>query len=211
MEEEYIKFAYMLKEDIRERNNAFPYSSGPNPNRGITKINQIDWIRKMIEYIELSATYELRYILKMGEIYEIDFGVNVNSEFSNRHYGVVLVDSGPLNPLVLVCPLKTNHTGGHYRSDVVLGVVKDLSETAQTIAVINQIRSVDKFRILRKNQIGLKRFPINIYEEEKEIQESQPEIKRLSETQLSIVRNAYLNFIKYNGLINPIIESDEND
>ena len=206
----YVKFAYIKKEDMEERDSGPLIIHNPRQFKEIGKTNQLDWLRKMVEYIRLSATYELRYLLKRGEIYEIDFGVNINSEFSNRHYGVVLVDSGPKNPLVLVCPLKTNHTGGHKRSDVVLGIVEDLSENAETIAVVNQVRAIDKFRILRKNQIGLKRLPISIYEEEENIEESYPQVKRLTEKQFLSVRNAYLNFIEYNGKIHPELESDEN-
>ena len=190
MEENYVKFAYLLKEEIWSRDN-IAVIGNQKPFREIGRNNQLEWIRKIIEYNQLSSIYELRYDLRKGEIYEIDFGVNVNSEFSHRHYGVVMVDSGPKNPLVLICPLKTNRTGGHKRSDVVLGVVEDLSEEAETIAVINQVRTIDKFRILRRNQIGLKKLPISIYEEEKTEEISEPLIKRLNDRQFLMVRNAY--------------------
>ena len=210
-EEKFVKFGYIVKDkDMFPTNNASAIAPG-RPFREVGRINQLEWIKKILEYIQLASTYELRYDLKMGEIYEIDFGINVNSEFSNRHYGVVLVDSGPKNPLVMVCPLKTNHSGGHRRSDVVLGVVEDLSETAETIAVINQVRTIDKFRILRKNQIGIKKVPINIYEDDEPEEISEPIVKRLNQKQLIMVRNAFLNFVELNGIMIPAAESDQNN
>ncbi|MCQ2814745.1 MAG: type II toxin-antitoxin system PemK/MazF family toxin [Bacilli bacterium] len=65
--------------------------------------DQLDWMKRQMEYITFSEQYKLRYNLKRGEIYEIDWGLNVNAEFSNRHYGVVLMDSNEFNPLVIVC------------------------------------------------------------------------------------------------------------
>ena len=116
---------------------------------------ELEWIKRQLEYAYFSERFKLRYDLKRGEIYEIDWGLNVNAEFSSRHYGVVLADSNPFNPLVLVCPLKTKHQEAHPRSDIDLGYVDGLNTTNDTLAVANQIRTVDKLRIFTKNAIGL--------------------------------------------------------
>lgn len=115
---------------------------------------QLEWIKHQLEYSSFSEKYKLRTELKKGEIYEIDWGLNVNAEFSSRHYGVVLADSGVCNPLVFVCPLKTNHYGAHPRSDLDLGIIEDLKSTKPTLAIVNQIRSIDKLRIFTKRVIG---------------------------------------------------------
>lgn len=108
---------------------------------------QADWIKRQLEYSIYSMSHKVKYNLKKGDILEIDWGVNVNAEFSNRHYGVVLVDSNEHNPLVLVCPLKSNHNGAHPKSDIDLGMVEGLKYSSSTLAVINQIRMIDKLRI----------------------------------------------------------------
>lgn len=162
------------------------------PLKSIGQREQLDWIKRQIEYYSFAEKYKLRYDLKKGEIYEIDFGINVNSEFSNRHYGVVLKDSSEFNPLVLICPLKTNHSGAHPRSDVDIGYVKDLNSTHSTLAVINQIRAIDKLRIYSKNTIG-KEITNKLAESEKE--ETNNFIPRLSEHQLERIMNAYCNFV----------------
>ena len=197
-QEKNIKFGYVLKKPKIDQQ----YPLGYKPFRDVGKASQLEWLKKTIEYIQLSSIYELRYDLKRGEVYEIDFGVNVNSEFSNRHYAVVLVDSPVLNPLVLVCPLKSNHNGANQRSDVNIGYVNCLGGDKETLAVINQIRTVDKFRILRRNQIGVKRLDMPILERLEEDYEvsSEPTTKRLSDAQLNEINLAYMDFIVNNGV-----------
>lgn len=51
--------------------------------------SQLEWLKRQIEYLTFAETHESQFELKKGEIYEFDWGVNVNTEFSNRHYGVV--------------------------------------------------------------------------------------------------------------------------
>ena len=114
----------------------------------------LDWIKRQLEYATFSNEFKLRMDVKKGEIYEIDWGINVNAEFSNRHYGVVLRDSNEFDPLVLVCPLKTNKKGAHPASDIDLGCIKELETSHRTLAVINQTRTIDKMRIYSKNAIS---------------------------------------------------------
>ena len=117
--------------------------------------NQLDWIKRQLEYADYSEKYALRFDLKRGEIYEIDWGINVNAEFSNRHFGVVMVDSDSRNPLVTVCPLKSRHSSHiNPKSDVDLGYIPELGTENSTIAVVNQIRAIDKLRLYLRRAIG---------------------------------------------------------
>ena len=152
--------------------------------------DQLDWIKRQLEYSSFSEKYMLRYDLKRGEIYEFDWGINVNAEFSNRHYGVVLADSDIFNPLVTVCPLKSNHNGPHPKSDIDLGIVKDLSTTNTTIAVINQIRTIDKLRIYMKRAIGRK-----IDQLKEDIFEEENIIMRLENGKLEMIIEAYKSYL----------------
>lgn len=133
---------------------------------------QLEWVKRQLEYISFSETYEPSLELKRGDIYEFDWGVNVNCEFSNRHYGVVLQDSKPQNPLVIICPLKTNRFGANPSSDVNLGIISDLSIERETLAVINQIRSLDKMRVYIRpiiNGIVEKKLPFRLTQEQIEV------------------------------------------
>lgn len=114
-----------------------------------------EWFRREQEYFDFSRKYETSYDLKKGEIYEFDWGMNVNAEFSGRHYGVVLRDSPANNPLVLVCPLKTNHKVKiNFNSDYFVGHIEGLPKQVESVAVMNQVRTMDKMRIYTRCAIG---------------------------------------------------------
>ena len=149
---------------------------------------QLDWIKRQLEYSEFSNEYKLKIACKKGEIFEFDWGINVNAEFSNRHYGVVLRDSGEHEPLVLVCPLKTNRYGAHPASDIDLGNVEALQSDSKTLAVVNQTRMLDKMRIFTRTSIG-----------DSEIFNSK--IPTLSEEKVHLILTAYLNFINGKNLL----------
>lgn len=114
-----------------------------------------EWIHREQEYFSFSKKFETSYDLKKGEIYEFDWGMNVNAEFSGRHYGVVLRDSPANNPLVLVCPLKTNHKVKiNFNSDYYVGHINGLPRQVESVAVMNQVRTMDKMRIYTRLAIG---------------------------------------------------------
>lgn len=165
------------------------YIDRPYPAKMTGRKEELDWIRRQLEYVTFAQRYKLRYDLKRGDIVELDWGLNVNAEFSNRHYGVVLVDSCVYNPLVTVCPLKTNKTGAHPQSDVDLGYIECLQSTHRTLAVINQIRSVDKLRIYTKNCIG--EADVGLRENE----EGGKAIHRLENEKVELILQAYMNYL----------------
>jgi len=141
-----------------------PYRMRTYQNRYTVMNNlkaQLEWVKRQIEYIAIAESYKVCYRLNRGEVFEFDWGVNVNAEFSYRHYGVVLKDSAENNPLVLVCPLKSCRVGEGYPGDVNLGVIPELVTERESIAVIDQIRSLDKLR-LNVNPIINDRMTANV-------------------------------------------------
>lgn len=176
-----------------ERNYSYDYGSKVAIKQSGMR-EQLDWIKRQLEYVSFSEQYYLRYDLKKGEIYEFDWGINVNAEFSNRHYGVVLVDSDIFNPLVTVCPLKTNHGSCNKKSDVDLGNVECLRTSRHTIAVINQIRTIDKLRLYMKRAIGLADSNPIIEKTESE----KRTINRLEDDKLNMIINAYKDYLSGN-------------
>ena len=152
---------------------------------------QLEWIKRQLEYASFSEKYSLRYSLKKGEIYEIDWGINVNAEFSHRHFGVVLADSDEFNPLVTVCPLKSNHKGTNKKSDVDLGLIEELGTGNTTIAVVNQIRTIDKLRLYLKRTIGLSDYARNTLTKS----DSENSIIRLENSKVDEIIRAYNNYL----------------
>lgn len=189
MDNQEKRFNCIYDDNIRYR-NMYQQSR----NSGIRE--ELEWIKRQLEYASFSERYKTRYDLKRGEIYEIDWGVNVNAEFSSRHYGVVVTDSGPLNPLVTVCPLKTNHHGAHPKSDIDLGCLPELNREHPTLAVVNQIRTLDKLRIFTKKAIGFKEANY-LSDSESDNQNSNNECRviHLSDEKMQIILNAYISML----------------
>ncbi len=141
-----------------------------------------EWIERLYLYYDFSDKYQLSYDLKKGEIYEVDWGMNINAEFSGRHYGVVLADSGPKNPLVLMIPLKSNHKAQiNPNSDLLLGMIDDLPTASESVAVFNQIRAIDKVRIYTQLAIGPSRTNYRL----EESQGNFVKVYRLNDEQLN--------------------------
>ena len=177
------KFKTERNEEIVLTNDIFTKQDGLK--------SQLEWIKRQLEYTDYAGKYVLRYDLKRGEIYEFDWGVNVNAEFSNRHYGVVLVDSGASNPLVTVCPLKSFHKEINPRSDVKLGHIVGLGGQNETVAVVNQVRTIDKFRIYLRGIIGTKYH----WQLSDSYSSSNRHIMRLNEDKLNMVLEAYKKYL----------------
>ena len=178
-------------EKFKTEQNMFYYPGSKASIRNSGMRDQLDWIKRQLEYSSFSEKFCLRYDLKRGEIYEFDWGLNVNAEFSNRHYGVVLVDSDIYNPLVTVCPLKTNHGGRHPKSDVDLGFIEDLKSSKPTLAVVNQIRTIDKLRIYTKRAIGM----ADSEEDEEDSGNKMYIIYRLEEYKVKMILDAYNRYL----------------
>lgn len=175
----FKKVSYIKREEYEQKNDA-------NKMRSLKE--QLEWIKRQIEYATFTDSFKLRMELHKGEIYEIDWGINVNAEFSNRHYGVVLRDSSELDPLVLVCPIKTNKRGPHRLSDIDLGIIPALNSDHKSIAVINQIKTLDKVRIFSRSAIS----EDNLYK---------GNIPILEEEKVNMILTAYKNFISGLSLI----------
>ena len=191
-------FLFMPQEETKGR---FGYVLDKNPKaKTPTQLSkaqglreQLEWIKRQLEYASFAERFKLRYDLKKGEIYEIDWGLNVNAEFSSRHFGIVLADSGPFNPLVTVCPLKTNHSGCHPKSDVDLGIVPGVFSQNSALAVANQVRTVDKLRVFTKNCIGQR----NVSKDDQVNFKSDGEhsIPRLENEKVDLIVGTYLRLV----------------
>ena len=140
------KYSWIINEEY--------VSKGSMSNKVLGIKEELDWMRRQSEYAMFGSKYRLRYNLKKGEIYQVDWGINVNSEYSAISYGVVVADSSPYNPLVLMCPLKSKKAifGITSRNSVELGIVPELRKAFPFVALVNQIRPIDKLRILRQGK-----------------------------------------------------------
>lgn len=136
-----------------------------------------EWIKRLMNYWEFDTM--IRMEIFPFEIYEFDFGNNIGSEFSGRHYGVALNYSNEENPLICVAPLKTYKEGkARHHSIVLLGKIDGLATNRDTCCCINQIVSLDKMRIFNKELIN------------KRSENDQKSVLRLNEWQIKTLQKA---------------------
>ncbi len=123
------------------------------------KISQ--WLNSWIYYIATEKQFDSTKLMtyKRGDIVHVNFGFNVHNELGGTHYAVVVEnDNSSSNGTVMVVPLKSADSKEeamkelHERTDVYLGqgiVVVAQGKDKYTIAKVNQMRTVDKMRILK--------------------------------------------------------------
>ena len=123
------------------------------------EVKRVQWLGRLLNYWSLKQHYLTYLNVHAWEIFEIDYGMNVGHEFGGRHYGVVLYDSFYNNPIITVIPIKTAKGKLNPHSDVFLGKIEGIQSLSSSIAVVNQIQSIDKLRIFNVDSINQKEYP----------------------------------------------------
>ena len=117
----------------------------------------MEWFKRAIEYEIFLSNTVLRYKIRQGEVYEIDFGRNVGSELNERHYAVVLHHSDEEAQNIVVIPLTTKiHYS--YGEAIELGYLEGIKTNEKSYAKISQIRTVDKARIYLRPIINVPQY-----------------------------------------------------
>lgn len=95
-----------------------------------------------------------RFLTRVGEIYEIDFGENIGDEFSGRHLGVCLSDTTASQSKVLVIPLTTKYTQYNiHKNDIVRTLAPYSGKEIVAGAVLGEARWISKLRIFPRSLI----------------------------------------------------------
>lgn len=118
------------------------------------------WIKRWSAYIDFEPKFKPEYNIKYdaGTIVQVNFGYNVGSEQGGSRPAVVIEDNNRSSKVVMVIPLsslKEDKTVEDIESkgNVYLGVLNDYNkvfrqeEGTESIALMNQIRSISKMRI----------------------------------------------------------------
>lgn len=123
------------------------------------KISQ--WINLWTYYLACEDTFDPSRLMtyKRGDIVHVNFGFNVHNELGGSHYAVVVeVDNPSTSGCITVVPLRSEDTENdvlsnmHARTEVYLGsgiLPCGSGKDKFTVAKVNQIRTIDKMRILK--------------------------------------------------------------
>ena len=102
---------------------------------------------KRLRYYWTTKNYR-NFNTNIGEIYEVDFGENVGTEFSGRHLAVCLNDTTAFEDRVLVIPITTKiHRSKGFPTHVLLDHMGGLDEESASMA--EQITTISRDKLVR--------------------------------------------------------------
>ena len=157
-------------------------------------INQLSFFYKF---------FETRIAIRKGDVFVVRFSFGCGNELSGDHFVAALLDSSPLNPMVTVVPLKSSKGRPlNPASDIFVGKIDGIENGKDSIAVINQLRTIDKRRMF--NAEIVKHLESYLYDktipEYQEIEAQDKHIYRLTAYQYQKVHDAVCEYV-YNGYI----------
>ena len=94
----------------------------------------------------------LKFNTYIGEIYEVDFGENVGSEFSGRHLALCLSDTKITEDRMLVIPLSTKYEQ-YNLTDIIECTSYVNNKPIKGGIVLNEVKFISKMRIFKTSNI----------------------------------------------------------
>ena len=153
--------------------------------------------------------FETSFAVKAGEVYLARFPLEFGTELHGDHFVAVLLDSAAVNPLMTVVPLKSERLKDlNPASDIRLGIIKGINSGHRTVAVVNQIRSIDKRRLLSEDAInGLhSQFKKNLIQDYEEVCVETTNKYRLTRPQFNLLKKVTVGYV-----INNYVSHDEEE
>ncbi len=171
---------------------AHPYLKGAAAKRNTGATNTRIFVYKH---------FETSFAVKAGDVYLARFPLEYGTEIHGDHFVAVLLDSNKLNPLITVVPLKSEKLKElNPASDIRLGIIKGINSGHRTVAVINQIRSIDKRRLLSEDAInGLhSQFKKNLIGDYEEVCVETINKYRLTRRQMNLLKKVTVGYVANN-------------
>lgn len=125
---------------------AFQYES-----KYVRKSNAKEAYLRRLE-VYWNCKHPMRFNTNIGEIYEIDFGENVGSEFSGRHLGICLSNTKITEDRMLVIPLTTKYQE-YNLADIIECTSFVDGKPIKGGVVLNEVRFVSKIRVFKVSGI----------------------------------------------------------
>ena len=142
--------------------------------------------------------FETFFTVRAGDVFLARFPNGCGAEIRGDHFVVAILDSGPLNPLMTVIPLKSEKGKVlNPASDIRIGVIEGINNNRRSIAIINQIRTIDKRRLVTEDSINALHCLCrkNLVAEYEEVNAQLTAVYRLTPEQLKLVRKTAIGYI----------------
>ena len=170
------------------------FLTGDEARNYINLINQLTYFYRF---------FETRIAIRKGDVFVARFSFECGNELSGDHFVAALLDSSPLNPVVTVIPLKSlKGKPLNPASDILLGTIAGIKNGKESVAIINQIRTIDKRRLFNAEIVKhLDKYLSNeMISEYQEITVQYKRIYRLSNEQYEKIHKAIGEYV-FNGFI----------
>lgn len=170
------------------------FLKGEEARKHINTLNQLIYFYKY---------FETRFEIHRGDVFLARFEFECGHELTGNHYVVAILDSSKNNPLVTVVPIKSaKGREVNPASDILLGDIEGFKNSNGSIAVINQVRTIDKSRLLDAVVLAhLNEFyKVEMLGEYTEINCQSKKHYRLTNEQFSKIHKAAQQYI-FNGFI----------
>ena len=109
------------------------------------------WLRRLQVYWDSPTAPH--FITRVGEIYEVDFGMNPGTEFSGRHLAICLRDSVPSQEKMLVVPLTTKFKEYNIADEDMIETISLNGKNIKAGVVLGEATWVSKFRVFECSKI----------------------------------------------------------
>ena len=174
----------------RQRPLIYSYLDNENRNEYVSAIN------RTIFYYKYFTT---KIDIKRCDVFKIRFDQGFGSELRGYHFVVAMQSSREINQTVTIIPLSSVKESKQYnaKSTINIGVIEGIPGNKTTVALINQIRTIDKIRLIGDKALDL--FVENHREKIERINGEfyiqNKEIYRLSEEQYQKILHAINNYL----------------
>lgn len=141
--------------------------------------------------------------VKAGDVYLVQFQNRIGTEISGEHFAVAIINSRKKDRNVMIIPLTSLKEGKQKnpKNSVYLGVIKGINNGKESIALINQVQSIDKKRLLKLKEINeiLRLVTTSSYKRDTVIKEINKVHYRLTDKQYYTLVKECKNFMKHNA------------
>ena len=99
--------------------------------------------------------FETRFDLNRGDVFTVYFDRGCGNELEGPHFAVALLKSEPNNQMVTIVPLHSEKEDRELNpaSEILIGEIPGVTNSKRAVAMINQIRTIDKRRLFDKGTI----------------------------------------------------------
>ena len=161
-----------------------------------------DYISTINRMVYFYRYFETRIEINRGDVFNASFEYTCGNELHGPHYVVALFRSSPISQIVTIVPLHSAKEGKELNpaSEIMLGEIPGVHNGKKAVAIINQIRTIDKRRLF--DRAAIDHFNSMVQAQKiKDYHEINAQVKyihRLTDEQYEKLHEAVKQFILFN-------------